>query len=676
MWQLLLALAAAAYAVLVLPGSVTRLLEEIAAAGLRGTLGDLLLLAVVPTVFGVGGLVAAGLAGGLAGGPAGGHDGVHEGRRSLLAGAGGGLACAVALGLGFGAWRVVANLRANQYARDELWSLALDLSDLILRRFLLVSLAAGVLAIVVVAALRLAAGGGERLSASAWIWLLPTGAAIGLGLLWTERSWITGLEETLSLTVPLAWSAVCLVAGWFSRRALAGLAGAAGRGAPKILGAPLLVVGLVALLGLALAPRTVASRGPDRPNLVLISLDTLRADHLGVYGYERPTSPNLDAFARGGLVVKRAYVPSPWTLPSHGTMLTGVYPSRHGGVTKFNRIGAEFPMISEVLRNVGYRVLGVTDGGFLSREYGYDGFEVFDDRSDHNGDVVGRVGRAMQLLREEDPRPFFLFLHTYEVHCPYEPPAEYDVFSDPGYDGIVHVEGECVQYYRDLADRLEERDYQHVASKYDGEILFTDAVIGRFLDFLGDSGLLENTVVAITSDHGENFGDHPEYQLGHSELYDHTLRVPLILRGPGIPAGQVFEGPVEGTDLVPTLLDLVGVASRGELDGRSFRPALDGGPWKKPYLFGEKFPTMRMVRSNEWKLIHREASDFELYDLLEDPGEHHSLVGSRPEVEPRLREILREWGELQDRRVDELSTGQDEVPDRLKEKLEALGYVG
>lgn len=265
------------------------------------------------------------------------------------------------------------------------------------------------------------------------------------------------------------------------------------------------------------------------------------------------------------------------------TMLTGLYPSRHGAVTKFNRLARHFVLLSEILRNEGYATMAVTDGGFLSEHYGYDGFEVFDEGSGvaekggMTGQVANRVDRAIELLEQRSDRPFFLFLHTYQIHCPYEPPARFDLFSDPGYDGPVEVEGQCVEYYRQIQDQMGKEDYRYVAAKYDGLILYSDAELRRLFDYLEDSGLLGNSLVVVTSDHGENIGDHPQYQLGHSELYDHAMHVPLILRGPGLPAGLEIEQPVEGVDLMPTLLDLLDLSWKEPTDGRSLADLIAGG---------------------------------------------------------------------------------------------------
>lgn len=432
------------------------------------------------------------------------------------------------------------------------------------------------------------------------------------------------------------------------------------------------------------------------PNLVLVSLDTLRADHLGCYGYGRETSPHLDRLAAEGTRFEHALAQSSWTLPSHMSMLTGLYPPHHGVALQDQSLPLSRTTLAEVLGDAGYSTAAFTGGGYLQREFGYQGFDVFSSLDHANGRRnAGRVlDRATAWLDDELPEPFFLFFHTYQAHAPYEPPATHDQFDDPTYGGPVRVEGRTGPYFRSVHETLDAEDYRHVIAKYDGEVLYTDSVIGRLLALLETRGLGERTVVVVTSDHGENFDDHPAYPIGHQQLYDPVLRVPLLVRGPGIPRGVTVSEQVELVDLMPTVLDLLGVDPPLELDGRSLERVLTG-PGNEPLedrpayaeYHSPRGDVSRSVRTPGWKLLMRgRRSDhgvemdheaIELYDLRSDPGERNDLSGRRPTPEDRLRRLMGLW--VRRHSADELprieAPAGAALDPELTLKLEALGYL-
>ncbi|HYO13713.1 MAG TPA: sulfatase-like hydrolase/transferase [Thermoanaerobaculia bacterium] len=350
------------------------------------------------------------------------------------------------------------------------------------------------------------------------------------------------------------------------------------------------------------------------PNLLLVTLDTVRADRLGCYGYAAAETPGLDRLAAGGLRFARASSPAPLTLPSHASLLSGLLPPHHG--LRNNGAGS-YPegtaTLATLLAEAGYRTGAFVGAFVLDRRFGLArGFEVYDDeieRAPGAGVVLeaerpGRqvVERALAWLGREDPRPFFLWVHLYDAHAPYEPPP---------------------------AQRA-----RHPGRPYDGEIAAVDEAVGRLLAELDRRGLGDRTVVAVAADHGEGLGEHGEQTHGLL-LYETTLRVPLLLRVPGVPA-RVVETPVSLVDLAPTLAGLLGrtlpAPAAGTLDGRDLSAALRAGQepapaelyaeTRYPALFG--WSPLAALRRRDLKYIAAPAP--ELYDLRRDPGETTNLA--------------------------------------------------
>ncbi|HEX3035185.1 MAG TPA: sulfatase, partial [Thermodesulfobacteriota bacterium] len=261
---------------------------------------------------------------------------------------------------------------------------------------------------------------------------------------------------------------------------------------------------LVILLNVIPYPYLLSFK-PERPNVILISIDTLRADHLSCYGYSRNTSPNIDRFAKDSVLFKNTIAQAPWTLPSHMSLFTSLYPSSHGVILKDRRLDNKHLTIAEILQNAGYETVAFTDDGYLSRKFGYQGFDDFDDTSYYfhgSGGVETIYKKAVNWLRDSHPKPFFLFLHTYEVHAPFDPPPDYDIYSDKNYKGIVEVFGKSNDYYERIKPQMTLKDYHYVIDKYDGGIYYTDHFLGKLFKELKDLGLYDKSIIVITSDHG------------------------------------------------------------------------------------------------------------------------------------------------------------------------------
>lgn len=442
-----------------------------------------------------------------------------------------------------------------------------------------------------------------------------------------------------------------------------------------------------------------------RPNLLLISLDTLGADHLGVYGYARDTSPFIDdVLAPRGTVFLNALAPATTTGPSHMTLFTSLPPSVHGAVSNLGGrpLPEAVPTLAETLRTAGYVTAAVTENGAITQALGFGrGFDHYEENQSARmvrpeGHIEATFAAGRELAERARGLPWFVFVQTYQVHYPYSPPPEYRaLFADDGLDApgadAIFTGGRA--------------DYHPVL--YDREIRYTDDQLRAFLTGLEESGLLENTIVVVLADHGEAFFEHS--YLGHgADLHRETVRVPLIMVGPGVPAGSRVEGRVGLGDVMPTLLELLDVPVPAGNLGRSLVPLLasQDAVESKPSrpIFSEAWqvtgvtrrggvkldqPTLAIER-DDYKLIRYRGDTgprHALFDLSADPQERMDLMpvgGSPTGTAARhfeaLSALLDEYEAETARLAAELGVKPDVAPDteidpaRL-EKLRALGYV-
>ncbi|MGH0033934.1 MAG: sulfatase [Myxococcota bacterium] len=414
----------------------------------------------------------------------------------------------------------------------------------------------------------------------------------------------------------------------------------------------------LALLLVALAGAACGGRGSAVPNVLLISIDTLRPDHLSGYGYGRETSPAIDALAREGVLFRDASSTSPWTLPAHVSMLTGRYPSRHGVVDRNKALSADVPTLATRLGAAGYDSMAIVNAYYVSRRYGLDqGFAHFAVLSEWSNDrgpkrtIVNRgeeiTDGAMDWLRGRGERPFFLFLHYYDVHTDLTPKPEYRAKFVRPYEGRIDGSTRQLIGLRSAGVQLPPADLRHLKDLYDAEIRQLDDQIARLMAFLDHKDLADDTLVVLTSDHGEEFLEHGS--LLHSRThYQELIAIPLILRGPGVPRGRIVEEPVSLVDLVPTILSLTGLQPHAGMDGLDLSALWSGGALEARALYSEaddtnEVPDMkRMIRLDRHKLCYdRVSQESELYDLAEDAGEKNDLSAEDPERARRLLERLR-----------------------------------
>jgi choline-sulfatase len=411
---------------------------------------------------------------------------------------------------------------------------------------------------------------------------------------------------------------------------------------------------IVALaLGAACGMPDPAPQGPTVPSSVLIvTIDTLRADRVGVYGAKDVETPNIDRLAREGALASQADVHTPLTRPSHVSLFTGRYPDEHGVRDNISPpLAPNVPLLAEHFQRAGIPTAAFIASAVLDRQSGLArGFDVYSDRFEAGadrkpGDVV--AAEAIAWLRRKTK--FFAWVHLYDVHAPYVPPGAY-------------------------AARYANRPY-------DGTVAWADEVVGRLVTALRYGGALDRTLVIVTSDHGEALGEHGEDVHGYF-VYEATLRVPLIIRGPGVTAGTRLPGVARTIDLFPTIVAMTGIGGAGPATpGRNLAPLLRGAAMEELPSFAESlvpllhygWSDLRAVRDGRWKYIL--APRPELYDLEKDPGELKNLVDADPAKATAMRTSLeaRLRAELSMVRTETAKAGVS--PEQL-ERLGALGYVG
>jgi arylsulfatase A-like enzyme/Flp pilus assembly protein TadD len=420
----------------------------------------------------------------------------------------------------------------------------------------------------------------------------------------------------------------------------------------SVLRAAALATSLTALLALAGCNRISSTPSrPQTPNLLLVTIDTLRADHVGAYGASGAKTPVLDRLAAEGRRFTTAIASAPLTLPSHASILTGLYPPHHG--VRYNgisRLQPSFETLTERLHDAGYATGAVVGSYVLAARYGLDqGFEHYDDDTRAHGNPAERpaveVSDAAIAWLERAERPFFLWVHYYDPHEKYAPPEPFrSAFA---------------------------------GRPYDGEIAYVDSELGRLIGALATRGELERTLIAVTADHGESLGEHSELTHSYS-LYDAVLAVPLVFRGPGVAAGPPLEGVVRTVDLAPTLSSLLGLPPAQESDGVDLS-VLWSGVSDPPdrFAFAETLATrlehgwspLFAIRTRHHHYVR--APRRELYELESDPGQVRNQLESgspSPTADALDAEITRIL-------AGQLNTTERSADDEAREQLRSLGYL-
>jgi arylsulfatase A-like enzyme len=484
-----------------------------------------------------------------------------------------------------------------------------------------------------------------------------------------------------------------------------------------------LALGLgLGMLALACTPRSPKIEPlPRESNILLITVDTLRADHLSGYGYSRATSPVIDRLASEGVRFGQAVVQWPKTTPSFASMFTSTYSKDNGIVRKVGiPIPCRFETLAEVLKRSGYGTHAVVANGALASDFFFDqGFDTFIETwklahpagspTDPNGaEAVTRLATGLLDKLAKGRKPYFLWVHYLDPHYPYSPPPPYrDRFQG---DALFKANPEKIDISPDKPGQqmwgigsdhvLEGRnDLAFYVARYDAEIAYTDAQIGKLLDEMKRRGLLKKTLTVVTADHGESLGDH-HYYFDHGRFgFETCLRVPLVFHYPGVLPPRLDSAPAELLDLAPTLLEAAGVDLKDGawMQGRSLTPRLRGKAVSPRLAFSEagweaNNKWQKIVRDSRFKLIFAqtrpeqrwiggEGVRFTLFDLQNDPRETKNVADRFPEDLKRLQRELSRWAGAPrfpvetDTKGGTCGGGQREMDEQTRELLHSLGYL-
>jgi arylsulfatase A-like enzyme len=437
---------------------------------------------------------------------------------------------------------------------------------------------------------------------------------------------------------------------------------------------------------------------PPRPHVVLISIDTLRADHLGIYGYPRPTSLALDAFAGDALVFDNAFTTSPWTLPAHASMLTGLYPEVHraGHASIYSPLDPDVVTLAQRLSLAGYDTLANVGGGYVGHAYDLDrGFDEWIDR--HAATFESVLPEALDAVSHIGETPTFLFLHTYAVHSPYKLPAGEPSFRTPATGPRPVGWSELAAMKVHLHIELERfHGIEDTIAAYDSSIAFMDRQLARLFELLEARGLLEESLVIVTSDHGESFLERGNYISHGYTFYDEEVRVPLLVRLPERVQAERRTGRVSDltdlTDVAALVLAVAGVEAEGELAGADPLARLDGRAPARELVRGESAYTGGLYgRTGRWKLMTRVPElgslglmrprelipDFhdeeQVFDTRNDPSESSNLATRSGELPAAVWQLRQQLGVLE--APGRGSARQDRLDRDQRRQLEALGYI-
>jgi len=455
--------------------------------------------------------------------------------------------------------------------------------------------------------------------------------------------------------------------------------------------------GMIAALGVSLAllltlGTTACSDSKSAgANVLLIVVDTLRADRLGCYGNESGMTPRMDTLAAEGVLFKKAYSHAPWTLASFASLLTSTYPVQHkagGWVGEFTKLRSHAETVGECFQAAGSRTVSIVNVDFLTEHFGmHKGFDRVDHEVGHNNHLTRTAARttdcALRWLDGNGGEPFFMMVHYFDPHLVYEPPADFRARFALGGDkettDTIFGEVKDIIAFRQGRLPLDAPKIRRLEGLHNGEVAFTDRELGRLLDGLAQRGLDKKTIVVLTSDHGEEFHDHGGFEHGHT-LYDELLHVPLIVRWPGhLPAGTEVDATVRLVDVAPTVCRLAGVEGRDGFQGLDLSPLWQPGAEAEDRpVFSEGYfwsPEDRFARIADGKktIAYSASKRVEIYDLEKDPLEKIDLAKKDKALAERLMKDL-----FLSRTGLEIDAGAAEparLTDEMRERIKQLGYT-
>lgn len=508
-----------------------------------------------------------------------------------------------------------------------------------------------------------------------------------------NRHYLPGIL-TLPSMLANAGMAVAVVAVWFAAaRAFDRLAAAA---APRAIlrGAAFVAVPAV-LIALFLSQSatwlfTPSPQAEGRPNVLLIMIDALRADRMSAYGHSRETTPNLDRLAADGVLFTQAISQATWTKPSVASLFTSMYPRQHGiassdwgrpdagGQTRVDTLNPKVLTLAEALSNAGYRTAAIGENNHLTPktdfDQGFDTFEMKIDPDEHWTRAPEMNRRFRRWINRHGDDDFFVYLHYIDVHWPYKsPPPFKGMYAGPPATVDYNRLGFVPEHNAAPPTEFDPELLEHMLATYDEGIRFIDDQIGEVIDELKERGLYDETLIVVISDHGDEFREHGKFAHGES-LFDEVIHVPLIIKfpcpGPNC-RQQTVTDQVETIDVMPTILESAGIPLPAGLFGRH---VFSDSPDPEPAAFSE-LDNQVALRTPQHKYIYAFDSGAEqLYDLTADPAEKRNLAAEQPELAEGFRSRIFGWIEVVDTGLSVIS-GQVELDEESKKRLEALGYV-
>ncbi len=407
-------------------------------------------------------------------------------------------------------------------------------------------------------------------------------------------------------------------------------------------------------------------------NVILISIDTFRGDHLTCAGYNKydvDITKNICAFASEGILFTRVIAQASSTQLSHASIFTATIPSHHQSYnTRNTSISNKTITLAEVLKKNNYETGGFTAGVQVSRVFGFSrGFDTYQDDADKTFKKTEKfrvtASKGMEWIRQRN-KPFFLFLHTYEIHHPYTPNETYAEQLDPDYNGTfgINISLDITKFNKNTSN-LSKEDLDHIIAMYDAEIMSADDGIGWFISELKRENLLEKTIIVLTSDHGEEFGEHGRVAIHSWTLYNELLHVPLILYAPGLKPG-VKTHMVRSIDIAPTILSILGIPLPETFSHTSLFD-------NQSFAISERETTDTRdftVQSADTKYFNYNIS---VFDLVRDPLEQNNIIGQHPEIKDQYTQVYDETL----KKIQSSSAKTVQVPKELREQLKALGYI-
>lgn len=428
----------------------------------------------------------------------------------------------------------------------------------------------------------------------------------------------------------------------------------------------------------------------DSPPILIVDIDTLRADHLGCYGYSRSTSPNIDAFADEAVRFEWAFAQAPNTPPSQASILTGLYPTTHGRIGNQQKIAEDAPRLAGELSGAGYLTRAFVDGGLMAAGFGYEqGFDAYDDEAGHllaiGPKVIEYLRARASDSRDGSLKPWFVLVHTYDTHSPYEvSPEPFNSYFHSDLEELPPEDfrGRMSEVMADAwepqtvssVQPLSDVELEYAKACYDGGIRHVDDWFGELVRELKRRRLYDSCILVVISDHGEEFQEHGS--LFHEKVYSPVARIPLIIRFPnGRHGGVVVEDVVESIDLMPTLLDAVGVAVPPKVQGRTLLPLISGELGRSKFAFTESpyFGRRIAVATNQHRLVYTETTELsELFSYRDDTLEIDDIASSDHALQTELERGIEIWQQM----VGDDQASSPQGPEWNAEQLEQLRVLG